>query len=145
MGKITKKSIAFLIAQCLYCRNILLLLSKILLLSLYLNFMENSFHFMSQKYQDFQCRVIRTGPKSPTLPYIFEICKKSYTRKCTMAFCGLLASKWDFFYTIFFPLFVELFSDFKNMHFCYLSFSMLALITKLLQVSTSWQNMYLFL
>jgi hypothetical protein len=31
------------------------------------NFMENSFDFMTQKYQN---RVKRAGPKTPTLPYI---------------------------------------------------------------------------
>jgi hypothetical protein len=29
---------------------------------------KNSFHFMTQKDQNFRYRVIRTGPKSPTLP-----------------------------------------------------------------------------
>jgi hypothetical protein len=29
-----------------------------------------SFHFMTQKYQNFRCRVKHTGPKSPTLPYL---------------------------------------------------------------------------
>jgi hypothetical protein len=36
---------------------------------LYLNFMERQFSFMTQKYQNLRCRVKRTGPKSPTLPY----------------------------------------------------------------------------
>jgi hypothetical protein len=30
---------------------------------------KDSYHFMTQKYQNFRCRVKRTGPESPTLPY----------------------------------------------------------------------------
>jgi hypothetical protein len=73
MSEITKKSIAFLIAQCLYCTNqqILFVLSN---RHLYTSISwKNSFHFMTQKYQNFRCRVKRTGPKSPTLPYIYIV------------------------------------------------------------------------
>jgi hypothetical protein len=30
--------------------------------------LKSSFHFMTQKYQNFRCRVKRSGPKNPTLP-----------------------------------------------------------------------------
>jgi hypothetical protein len=62
MGKITKINSVF-IRQVL---NIIIFFEET---PLYLNFMENSFHFMTQKYQNFRYRVKRTGPKSPTLPY----------------------------------------------------------------------------
>jgi hypothetical protein len=60
MRIVTKKSIAFLIAQCLL---LLLLLSKRhLCISIS---WKNSFHFMTQKYPNFRCRVERTGKARP--------------------------------------------------------------------------------
>jgi hypothetical protein len=38
---------------------------------------KNIFHFMTQKYQNFRCRGKRTGPKSPTLPYIGKIPRRN--------------------------------------------------------------------
>jgi hypothetical protein len=70
MRKITKKSKAFFIAQCLYCTNIII--GKIS--------WKNSIHFMTQKYQKFRCRVIRTVPKYPTLPYFISLIQR-YTKK----------------------------------------------------------------
>jgi hypothetical protein len=50
MRKITKNSRAFLIAQCLYCRNIIIAFSKT---PLYLNFMERQFSFYDSEVSKF--------------------------------------------------------------------------------------------
>jgi hypothetical protein len=42
---------------------------------------KKSFHFMTQKYQNFRCRVKRTCPKSPTLPYCLKMKEKIYYQK----------------------------------------------------------------
>jgi hypothetical protein len=72
MKKITKKSIAFLIAKCLkyyYCFLRHTFVSQ---------FHGKKFSFYdSELYQNFRCRVKRTGPKSPTLPYMIQLKKKT--------------------------------------------------------------------
>jgi hypothetical protein len=72
MRKITKKSNAYIL------QKLLLLSMRHLCISISWT---DSFHFMTQKYQNFRCRVKRTGPKSPILLFYLMLEKIGLQKK----------------------------------------------------------------
>jgi hypothetical protein len=60
----------------------------------------NSFHSMTQKYQNFRCRIKRTGPKSPTLPYkIWRWYRTKFSKKYKNHL-RVLVSMWNQYHAV---------------------------------------------